>query len=182
MLASAYDDREGGASAFVGDNMANVGFTTPGEDQRGRQRGCDFCRLHDCSTPIGKAMVRLRRHSTRAFFPLPLVVLVHGVVLTAVPFNQMYDEARRWQIQAARIAARLAEVQQDVPPMHLQPHFLFNTLQAATILASEGSRGAEDILLRLSELLRVLLDELHVQEIPPECKVRFLAHSMESQA
>jgi len=48
--------------------------------------------------------------------------------------------------------------------MHL--HFLFNTLQAATALAHEDPDGSEDILLRLSELLRVSVDESHIQEIP----------------
>jgi LytS/YehU family sensor histidine kinase len=50
--------------------------------------------------------------------------------------------------------------------MQLQPHFLFNTLQAATELIHEDPDGAEEILVRLSELLRVSLDELNVQEIP----------------
>lgn len=164
--------------------MANVGFTTQGRISVAGSRGvisagCTIAVLLFASQWCAYDVTRRRAD------PFSLYLWWsrdNGAVLTAVPFYQMYDEARRWQIQAARIAARLAGVQQDVPRMQLQPHFLFNTLQAATILASEDPDGAEDILLRFSELLRVLFDELHVQEIPPGREVQFLAHSMESQA
>ena len=46
----------------------------------------------------------------------------------------MYDQTRKRQIQAAQLAARLAEAQLDVLRMQLQPHFLFNTLRAAMML------------------------------------------------
>ena len=48
----------------------------------------------------------------------------------------------------------------------MHPHFLFNTLQAATALAHEDPDGSEDILFSLSELLRVSVDKFHIQEIP----------------
>ena len=47
---------------------------------------------------------------------------------------RMYDQTRKRQIQAAQLEARLAEAQLDVLRMQLQPHFLFNTLQAALML------------------------------------------------
>lgn len=49
----------------------------------------------------------------------------------------MYDQTRKRQIQAAQLEARLAEAQLDVLRMQLQPHFLFNTLQAALMLVHE---------------------------------------------
>ena len=50
--------------------------------------------------------------------------------------------------------------------MQLQPHFLFNTLQAAITLVQEDSRAAEDMPHRLSQLLRVTLDEMATVKSP----------------
>jgi LytS/YehU family sensor histidine kinase len=50
--------------------------------------------------------------------------------------------------------------------IQLQPHFLFNTLQAAITLVQQDPQAAEDVLLRLSQLLRVALDEMEANEIP----------------
>ena len=105
-------------------------------------------------------------------------LLTYWVLLAAMHFYRIYDQARRRQIQAAQLEARLAEAQLDMLRMQLQPHFLFNTLQAATTLVHEDPDGAEDILLRLSELLRVSLDELHIQEVPLRREVEFLEHYM----
>jgi LytS/YehU family sensor histidine kinase len=60
----------------------------------------------------------------------------------------------------------------------LQPHFLFNTLQAATTLIYQDPEGAEEILLSLSELLRFSLEELSDQEVPLAHETRFLEHYM----
>lgn len=103
-----------------------------------------------------------------------LSLLTYWALVAAVHVYRMYDQARRKQIQAAQLEARLAEAQLNVLRMQLQPHFLFNTLQAATALIHEDPDGAEDILLRLSELLRVSLDELHVQEISLGREIEFL--------
>jgi LytS/YehU family sensor histidine kinase len=43
--------------------------------------------------------------------------------------------------------------------MQLHPHFLFNTLHAAATLTREDALAAEDMLLRLAELLRTYLDD-----------------------
>lgn len=103
-------------------------------------------------------------------------LLTYWVLVAATQFYRIYDQARKQQIQAAQFEARLAEAQLDMLRMQLQPHFLFNTLQAATTLVHEDPDGAEDILLRLSELLRVSLDELHIQEIPLAREIEFLEH------
>lgn len=103
-------------------------------------------------------------------------LLTYWVLLAATHFYRVYDQARKQQIQAAQLEARLAEAQLDMLRMQLQPHFLFNTLQAAATLVHEDPDGAEDILLRLSELLRVSLDELHMQEIPLAREIEFLEH------
>src|SRR2546429_6304071 len=103
-----------------------------------------------------------------------LNLLIYWLLVAIAKFYRVYDQARKRQVQAAQLKARLAQAQLDVLRMQLQPHFLFNTLQPATVLIHEDPDGAEDILLRLSQLLRVSLDELHVQEVPLTREMEFL--------
>ena len=56
----------------------------------------------------------------------------------------------------------------------LQPHFLFNTLHAIVTLLDEDKRSAEDMLLRLSELLRAFLEDHSGQEITLRSELHLL--------
>ena len=78
------------------------------------------------------------------------------MVRTAVHF---YREKNRRLLQATQLQAQLAQSRLQVLKMQLHPHFLFNTLHAVTTLIREDAAVAEDMLLRLSELLRAYLDD-----------------------
>ncbi|MGO1070356.1 sensor histidine kinase [Lysobacter sp. CA199] len=86
-----------------------------------------------------------------------LVLLQHSLRLRA-------ERARR-MVEASRLAAELARSRLQVLKTQLQPHFLFNTLHAIITLLDEDKRSAEDMLLRLSELLRAFLEDYDGQEI-----------------
>jgi two-component system, LytTR family, sensor kinase len=103
-----------------------------------------------------------------------LSLLSYWVLVAAAMFYHTYDQARLRQVHSAQLEARLAETRLEMLRMQLQPHFLFNTLQAATMLIHDDPHGAEDILLRLSQLLRVSLDELHVHEISLSREIELL--------
>jgi two-component sensor histidine kinase len=76
------------------------------------------------------------------------------------------DESTRRELEAGQLATELARSRLQVLKTQLQPHFLFNTLHAIVTLLDEDKRSAEDMLLRLSELLRAFLEEYDGQEIP----------------
>lgn len=103
-------------------------------------------------------------------------LLAYWLLVGAVQFYRMHDQGRKRQLRAAQLEARLAEAQMENLRAQLHPHFLFNTLQAATTLIHEDPEAAEDILMRLSELLRVSLDEMRTHEIPLAHEVEFLNH------
>jgi hypothetical protein len=102
--------------------------------------------------------------------------LAYWALVGATQFYRVYDQARAHQLHAVQLEARLTEARLEALRAQLQPHFLFNTLQAATVLIHEEPDGAEEILLRLSELLRISLDEAHAQEIPLGREIEFLEH------
>lgn len=74
-------------------------------------------------------------------------------------------ESHRRELEAGRLATQLAQSRLQVLKTQLQPHFLFNTLHAIITLLDEDKVSAEDMLLRLSELLRAFLEEYNGQEI-----------------
>ncbi len=74
-------------------------------------------------------------------------------------------ETARRELEASRLATELAQSRLQVLKTQLQPHFLFNTLHAIVTLLDEDTVSAEDMLLRLSELLRAFLEDYDGQEI-----------------
>jgi hypothetical protein len=80
--------------------------------------------------------------------------------------TQLRDQARQREVHRAHVEASVASADLERLRIQLQPHFLFNTLQAAITLVQQDPPAAEDVLLRLSQLLRVALDEMEANEIP----------------
>jgi two-component sensor histidine kinase len=76
-----------------------------------------------------------------------------------------HAEKTRREMEASRLATELAQSRLQALKSQLQPHFLFNTLHAIATLLKEDALTAEDMLLRLSELLRAFLEDYDGQEI-----------------
>jgi two-component system LytT family sensor kinase len=74
-------------------------------------------------------------------------------------------ENTRRAVEAGRLATELAQSRLQVLKTQLQPHFLFNTLHAIVTLLDDDKLAAEDMLLRLSDLLRAFLEGYDGQEI-----------------
>jgi len=94
----------------------------------------------------------ISKHAATGFITYWVLVMIR----TAVHF---YHEKNRRMLQATQLQAQLAQSRLQVLKMQLHPHFLFNTLHAITTLIRDDAATAEDMLLRLSELLRAYLDD-----------------------
>jgi len=73
--------------------------------------------------------------------------------------------AREREIRQAKLEASLAETQLQNLRLQLEPHFLFNALNAISAAIYENPRAADEMIGRLGDLLRQLLKEDHSQEI-----------------
>jgi two-component system LytT family sensor kinase len=93
-------------------------------------------------------------------------IIAYCLVVATAAYLNLREEVRLREVRQAQLEARLASAQLEMLRMQLQPHFLFNTLQAAITLVQEDPRAAEDMLLRLSQLLRITLDEMGNHQIP----------------
>ena len=105
--------------------------------------------------------------------------LVYTVVLGAglarnyyVRYQARLEEARRLEAEATQLRAESAELRAQVADARLNalraqlnPHFLFNTLNAVSTLVDEDPPGARRMIARLSDLLRHTLGEGDEQEI-----------------
>src|SRR4051794_14537572 len=77
-----------------------------------------------------------------------------------------HREAQDRTVRAAQLETRLAEAQLQALQRQLHPHFLFNTLNAISALMHRDVEAADQMLARLSDLLRMALDQPGVQEVP----------------
>lgn len=85
------------------------------------------------------------------------------------------QQALRLELQASELKAQLARAQLSALKMQLQPHFLFNTLNAITVLVRQHkSQLAEETLGRLSDLLRCVLEDVEAQEVPLRRELEYL--------
>lgn len=108
-------------------------------------------------------------------------LLAYWSVVIATLVYQTKQDALASTARSARLEAQLSDARLEMLRRQIHPHFLFNTLQAATTLVKEDPDRAEEILLRLSELLRVSLDESQQQEIRLERELEILEHYMAIQ-
>ena len=87
-----------------------------------------------------------------------LALIVYAFILGAGHYLHTLDVRRAEQLRAERLRADLASAQLRALTLQLQPHFLFNALNAVgALIITERSREAFDVVGRLGELLRALL-------------------------
>jgi hypothetical protein len=103
-----------------------------------------------------------------------LALIAYWIIVIAAGFAHLREQVRQRELRQANLEARLASAELEKLRMQIQPHFLFNTLQAAMTLVNDDPRAAEDVLLRLSELLRISLDQMESNEIPFARELEFL--------
>ena len=90
-----------------------------------------------------------------------------------------YQRYREREVQAAELQRELVEARLDALRMQLNPHFLFNTLHAISALIHEDPEAADRMVARLSELLRLSLDQSKPQQVPLSEEMAFLDRYLE---
>jgi signal transduction histidine kinase len=93
---------------------------------------------------------------------IPIMVVAHAVLYYT---RYRYRELRSVQLQAQLSDARLLALKTQ-----LQPHFLFNTLHSISSLMLRDVRSADTMIARLSDLLRMSLEDTaeHVTSLKRE--------------
>ncbi len=89
-------------------------------------------------------------------------------------YQARLEETTQLQAQAAKLEAQLADARLTALRSQLNPHFLFNTLNAISSLVERDPRGVRKMIARLGELLRHTLEETESQEIVLERELELL--------
>ena len=118
--------------------------------------------------------------SVRTYFPVLLALGFHSgavcywLIIGLQALWRFHESSRRHERDALELMARASALETQVVQarlgalkMQLQPHFLFNTLNAVvSLVQARRGREAEDTLAHLSDLLRWVLDDSEHQEVP----------------
>jgi signal transduction histidine kinase len=86
-----------------------------------------------------------------------------------------HDKARRLEIRESRLETDLARAQLDMLRLEIQPHFLFNTLNAVcALIRLKANDRALEMLVGLSELMRHTLGRSGEHLVPLDVEVDFI--------
>lgn len=101
---------------------------------------------------------------------------IYLIVLSIAHTLHFYRRAREREIRASELATRLAEARLQALRMQIQPHFLFNSLNALATLMHKNVPAAEEMLTTLSDFLRLTLDGPAEQEVPLHRELEYVEH------
>lgn len=99
------------------------------------------------------------------------------MVFTVLRFRNLYVAE---QLGAAALESELTRSKLEALRSQLRPHFLFNTLNAISVIIVEDSAKAQQMILRLSTLLRRSLDE-EAHEVPLQQELAFVNDYLDIQ-
>ncbi|HYC50291.1 MAG TPA: histidine kinase [Gemmatimonadaceae bacterium] len=106
-------------------------------------------------------------------------LMVYFAVLGAGIARDYFLRYQARLAETAALQAQLAQARLDVLRTQLNPHFLFNTLNAVSALVERDPRGARKMIARLSDLLRYTLEESTEQEVPLHQELDLLGEYIE---
>lgn len=92
-------------------------------------------------------------------------VLVYFIIVFVAHALVYYERLRDEQTRVATLRGELAQAQLQTLRSQLHPHFLFNTLNAITVLIDNNPAAARKTLGQLADMLRQTLDHGTTQEV-----------------
>jgi two-component system LytT family sensor kinase len=101
----------------------------------------------------------------RYLMELPKGAIMYVVILAFVVLLERYRRARERELRVAHLEAGLARAQLQNLSAQLQPHFLFNALNAISSVMYDDVERADRMMASLSELLRASLRASTAQQI-----------------
>src|SRR6187551_1070091 len=90
-------------------------------------------------------------------------------------FQERAQAVLRSDLRASQLETQVAQAQLGALKAQLQPHFLFNTLNAIVVLVrQQKGQQAEETLARFSDLLRAVLADMEAQEVTLARELEYL--------
>ena len=154
--------------------MTVIAFGTPtslAQTQNGVAEGFPNVRpLHKWSHFLQMAVLRTQ-------FTIPIYCCIVCICWVTTHFQETRAQERR----ALELEAQLTQANLQALKMQLQPHFLFNALNAISSLIHENPDAADEMVGSLSQFLRMTLDMSSENEVPLRKELEFVARYLEIQ-
>jgi two-component system, LytTR family, sensor kinase len=106
-------------------------------------------------------------------------ILIYWAIFGINHTIDYYLKYRDRELRASQLETQLAQARLDSLKMQLHPHFLFNTLNTISILMLEDPKAANNMLVRLSDLLRIALENDAANEVSLKQEIDFLENYLE---
>ncbi len=90
----------------------------------------------------------------------------YWVLLVLLMYARSNKQVAEKRTQPLELENKLQEAELNSLKKQLQPHFLFNALNTVSSLMEEDVEAAQDVLIRLGQLLRTTLDESRLDQVP----------------
>jgi hypothetical protein len=119
----------------------------------------------------------LYRAAIRIRFTTPIYCCIVCLCWVFTYFRESHERERR----ALELEKRLTQANLQTLKTQLQPHFLFNTLNAISSLVRKNPDAADDMIGSLSDFLRMNLDTAYQHEVPLRREIEFLDLYLEIQ-
>ena len=105
---------------------------------------------------------------------------IYWVILSSSLISLYYERYQNEMLKASKLDAQLSNARLQALKMQLHPHFLFNTLHSITALILKNeNRDAVKMVNRLSEFLRLTLDNIETQVLTLEGEIEFTRRYLE---
>lgn len=106
--------------------------------------------------------------------------LIYWLILSISLISLYFERYQNELLKASKLDAQLSNARLQALKMQLHPHFLFNTLHSITALVLKNeNRDAVKMINRLSELLRLTLDNIETQVLTLEGEIEFARRYLE---
>ncbi len=115
----------------------------------------------------------------RTFFYMEAIIIC-WVILIILYLVEISNKYKNKSLEAAQLESELANAKLQALRMQIHPHFLFNAHNAiATLLRSQQNKQALEMLLKLSELLRVSMNNFTDQFVSLKEEINFINNYLE---
>ena len=129
---------------------------------------------------VGQEQRSWRLEAQRMFFNnFDWEMMTYWAIVGLSHALRYYREARDRELRESHLETHLVEAQLQALQRQLQPHFLFNTLNTISALMHRNVDAADNMIAKLSDLLRIALQNVGVQEVTLKEELDFLSKYLE---
>ncbi|HEX3396811.1 MAG TPA: histidine kinase [Steroidobacteraceae bacterium] len=112
--------------------------------------------------------------AVQAFYELQRDLITYVVILVVIFANREFKVRRTGDLRAAELAAELGQARLRHLTAQIEPHFLFNTLNAISNRMHEDVEAADRMISSLGALMRAAYDSDHQVLVPLERELDWL--------